>query len=759
MSLRTLSHLFLTVLLTLTLIVGQAFAADTVKDIKVTGNQRIEAATVLSYLQLKPGDPITVDTIDQALKDLFATELFADVQVTESAGVITVAVVENPIISEIAFEGNDELEDAQLTNEISLRPRMVYTRTKVQNDVARLYDVYRKNGRFSAVISPKIIKLDQNRVNLVFEITEGDITEIRSIRFVGNKRFDDDALRGVLVTKESRWYRFLTHNDRYDADRFNYDQELLRRFYLSEGYADFRILSAVAELSESRDDFYLTLTVDEGPRYKVGKVDIQSGLRNYDANGLRKELTLLPGDWYDADAVEKTIDEMTKHLNEKDQVYFVSIVPDVARDTEKRTIDIAYRLTETPKVFVERVDINGNSRTEDKVIRRKIKAVESDAYIKSDMAKSERDLRDLDYFEKVDVKTVPGSAPDKRVVEVDVAEKSTGELSVGAGFSTSEGPLADFRLRERNFLGKGQDVQLATTLSGEKTEFDVSLTEPYFMDRDLAATVDAFHITRDLQDESSYDQKRTGGGFKFAFPLSEKWRQTFGYRLESNEITNVQDDASRFIQDQEGKRVTSAISQRLSYTDLDSTLFPTEGYTFWLENELTGLGGDSQYFSAKIGNAAYFPLAENWVLSGLLEAGVVEGYGDEEVAINERFFIGGNTLRGFDSSGIGPRDLDTDDALGGNRYYRGSAELRMPIGLPEEYGIAGYVFTDFGSLWQPDNLEGTDVADNSSLRAAAGVGLSWKSPMGPLRIDYAKPYMKEDYDVEQSFRFSFGTQF
>lgn len=746
-------------LLVTLMLTSAALAADGVREIRVTGNQRIEATTVQSYLQLKPGDPITVDTIDQALKDLFATELFADVQVTESAGVITVAVVENPIISEIAFEGNDELEDAQLATEISLRPRMVYTRTKVQNDVARLYDLYRKNGRFSAVVSPKIIKLDQNRVNLVFEITEGDITEIRSIRFVGNKRFNDDALRGVLATKESRWYRFLTYNDRYDADRFNYDQELLRRFYLSEGYADFRILSAVAELSESRDDFYLTLTVDEGPRYKVGKVDIQSGLRNYDANVLRDSLTLLPGDWYDADAVEETIDEMTKRMNEKDQVYFVSVTPDVVRNTEQRTIDIAYRLAETSKVFVERIDIKGNARTEDKVIRREMRAAESDAFIKSELAKSERDLRDLDYFEKVDVKTVPGSAPDKRVIEVEVAEKSTGELSVGAGFSTSEGPLADFRLRERNFLGKGQDVVLATTLSGEKTEFDVSLTEPYFMDRDLAATVDAFHITRDLQDESSYDQKRSGGGLKFGFPLSEKWRQTFGYRLERNEITNVDSDASRFIKDQEGNRVTSALNQRLAYTDLDSTLFPTEGYTFWLENEITGLGGDSQYFSTKIGNTAFFPLADNWVLSGLLEAGIVEGYGEEPVAINERFFIGGNTLRGFDSSGIGPRDLDTDDALGGNRFYRGSAELRMPIGLPEEYGIAGYIFTDFGSLWQPDDLTGDDVADDQSLRASAGIGLSWRSPMGPLRIDFAEPYLKEDYDVTQSFRFSFGTQF
>jgi outer membrane protein insertion porin family len=735
-----------------------AFAATTVRDIQVVGNQRIEPSTVKSYLHLQAGDPVNVDTLDTALKDLFATELFADVQVTESNGVVTVTVVENPIISEIAFEGNDKLKDDQLLSEISLRPRMVFTRTKVQNDVARLYDLYRQNGRFSANIEPKIIRLDQNRVNLVFEITENDVTEIRSIRFVGNHRFSDDTLRSELSSKESRWYRFISNDDRYDAERFNYDQELLRRFYLSEGYADFRVLSAVAELSENREDFYLTLTVDEGQRYKVGKVDIQSSLRNYDAAPLSETVTFKPGEWYNADAVETTIDDMTDKLGE-DQRYFVAVTPDVARNAEAKTIDLTFNVKETPKVFVERVDIKGNMRTEDKVIRREIEAVEGDAYVKSKIAKSEQNLKDLDYFEKVDVKTTPGSAPDRQVLEVDVEEKSTGELSVGAGYSTSDGPLADFRIRERNFLGKGQDVSLAAVIAGERTEFDASLTEPFFMDRDLSATVDAFHITRDLSDESSFDQRRTGAGFRFGYPLSEHWRQSLGYRFENNDIRNVDDDASRFIRDQAGTRSTSVFVHRISYTDLDSTLFPTEGYSGWLENEVSGLGGDSQYVSGKLGGIYYYPIAENWIFDVTGEVGAIEGYGDEPVTINERFFVGGNTFRGFDNSGIGPRDIDSDDALGGNRYYRGSVELQMPIGLPEEYGIAGHIFNDIGSLWKPDDVTGPEVVDENSLRASAGVGLSWRSPMGPLRFDLAQPYIKEEYDDEEIFRFSFGTRF
>lgn len=735
-----------------------AMAANTVRDIRVTGNQRIESSTVQSYLRLQQGDPINVDTLDTALKDLFATELFADVQVTESNGILTVNVVENPIISEIAFEGNDKLKDDALQSEISLRPRMVFTRTKVQNDVARLYDLYRQNGRFSATIEPKIIKLDQNRVNLVFEINENDITEIRGIRFVGNKRFSDDTLREKISSKEARWYRFLSNDDRYDGERYNYDQELLRRFYLSEGYADFRVLSAVAELSENREDFYLTMTVDEGQRYKVGKINVQSSVRNYDANKLTDKFTFKTGEWYDADAVQSTTDEMTKALGQ-DQINFVAVTPDVARNPSNKTIDLTFNIRETPKVFVERIDIKGNSRTEDKVIRREMDMVEGDPLVKSRLAKSEQNLKDIDYFETVDVKTVPGSAPDRQVLDISVEEKSTGELSVGAGYSTSDGPLADFRIRERNFLGKGQDVTLAATIAGERTEFDASLTEPYFMDRDLSATVDAFHITRDLSRESSYEQKRTGAGVKFGYPLSENVRQTLGYRLENNDITDVDEDASRFIRDQEGERLTSLVSHRISYTNLDSILFPTEGYNAWMDNEVSGLGGDSQYFSAKIGNIYYYPVADDWVFNLLGEIGAMEGYGDEGVTINERFFIGGNSFRGFDNSGIGPRDLATGDALGGKRYYRGSAELKMPIGLPEEYGIAGHVFTDVGSLWDPDDADGVGVADESSIRAAAGVGLSWRSPMGPLRIDFAKPYKKEDYDETQSFRFSFGTRF
>ncbi len=727
--------------------VHNAQAQAVLSQIKVEGSERVEPATVLSYMDIKVGDEMTRENLDATLKSLFATGLFADISLNQQGSVLVVKVVENPVINEIAFEGNDKIKDDELLGEIQLRPRQVFTRTKVQSDVSRLYQVYRRNGRFSVDIEPKVIRLDQNRVNLVFEIEESGITTIKSIRFVGNKRFDDDRLRTEISTKETAWYRFLTSDDRYDPDRLAFDQELLRKFYLSQGYADFRLLSAVAELSKDRENFFITFTVDEGSRYKVGDVKIASALRNFDASVLNDQLTLKKGDWYDADEVQNIVDGITNELGDL-QYAFVTVRPDINRKREEKSVDITFQVSETPRVFVERVNVTGNVRTHDKVIRREMEIVEGDPFNKSKLAKSEQNIRNLDYFETVNVEARSGSAPDKTVVDIDLAEKSTGELSVGAGFSTSDGPLADFRIRERNLLGKGQDLSLATTIAGKRTEFDISFTEPHFLDRDLAAGVDLFHITRDLQDESSFDQKRTGGGFRFGYPLSEHWRQVLKYRIERNEITNVEDDASRYVRDQEGQRITSAVSQRLEYDTRDSKIFPTEGWQAWLDTEFAGLGGDAEYVSAKTGASYFYPLADRWILNILGEVGAIDSWGDGDVEINERYFIGGTTLRGFAKAGIGPRDIATDDSLGGNYFYRGSAEMSFPVGLPEEMGILGHGFTDFGTLWGIDET-GSDIVDESSLRASVGLGLSWRSPFGPVRVDVATPVAKEDYDEKE----------
>ncbi len=732
--------------------------ADTITDIRVEGVQRIDPATVLTYLDIRNGDMATTDTLNRGLKNLFATGLFADVAVAQENGILSVQVVENPIVNEIAFEGNGDLKDAELLSEISLRPRKVYTRTQVQNDVARLYEIYRRSGRFAATVDPKIIQLDQNRVDLVFEIAEGGITKIKGIKFVGNEIFSDASLESELATKEDRWYNFLSSNDRYDPDRIEFDKELLRQFYLREGYADFQVTAANAELAKGQEEFFLTFNVQEGPRYTVGEVAIDSDLRGFDGAILRDNVTSLPGKHYNADEIQVTIEAMTTKLGDL-QYAFVEIQPDIQRNVNDRTIDITYKIAESPRVFVERIDVTGNVRTIDKVIRREMRLVEGDPFNRSKLAKSEQELRDLNFFENVSVTTEQGSAPDKVVVNVAVTEKSTGELSIGAGFSTNDGPLADLSIRERNLLGKGQDLLLSTTIAGDRTQFDASFTEPHFLDRDLAAGVDAFHINQDLQDESSFDQRRTGGALRIGYPLSEKWRQGWKYRFENNEIDNVDDNASRFISDQEGKRTTSAISQRLTFDDRDSSLFPTEGLYSWIDGEFAGIGGDAEYISGKIGSNYYIPIYKRSVILDFLgEVGAIGSWSDENVQINERFYLGGTTLRGFERAGVGPRDTGTDDSLGGNFFYRGSAELKFPLGFPEELGIAGHTFTDIGSLWDLDD-SGAGIADENSLRAAAGIGISWRSPLGPIRVDFAQPILEEDFDKDEVFRFSFGTRF
>ncbi len=732
--------------------------ADTVRQIAVSGSERIEEATVVSYMDLKVGDTLDDAAVDRALKSLFGTGLFADVRVENAgSGVVQVSVVENPIINQISFEGNDKIDDEELLAEIQMRPRQVFTRTKVQSDLARLNQVYRRQGRFSVDIDPKVIRLEQNRVDLVFEINEGDVTEVRTIRFVGNKKYDDDKLRSVISTKETAWYKFLSSDDRYDEDRLSYDQELLRDFYLSRGYADFSVVSAVAELAPDKESFFITFTVEEGERYKVAGTSIASELRDFDTAVLQDSITLENGEWYDADKVRESATNMTNVLGDR-QYAFVNVKPDIQKDREKREVLVLFTVSETPPVYVERININGNVRTMDKVLRREIEVVEGDPFNRTKVAKSEQNIKDLDFFETVKLDVKQGSAPDKTVIDVDVDEKSTGELSIGAGFSSTDGPLADFRVRERNLLGKGQDLLFATTIAGKRSEFDVSFTEPYFLDRDLSAGFDVFHISRDLQDESSYDQRKTGGALRMGYPLSENWRQTLKYQYEKNDIDNVDNDASRFIRDQEGVRTTSAVSQRLTYDTRDSSILTTEGLLYWLDTEVAGLGGDAKYVSARTGGSYFYPVMDQVVLNALGEVGAISGYSDTDVEINERFFIGGSTLRGFARSGIGPRDKATDDALGGNLFYRGSLEGSFPVGLPKEMGVKGHLFTDFGSLMDIDE-DGANLQEEDSIRASAGIGLSWRSPIGPIRVDLAVPYSKEDFDEEENFRFDFGTRF
>lgn len=728
-----------------------------IRSISVQGTQRIEVETVKSYMTIAEGDLYDPDRVNRSLKALFNTGLFKDVSLRREGEQLVVRVVENPIINRIAFEGNKRINDEALQTEVQLRSRTVYTRAKVQNDVKRILELYRRSGRFAAVVEPKLIELEQNRVDLVFEISEGQPTYVRRISFVGNKRFDEDKLREALQTKEERWYRFLSSDDTYDPDRVTYDRELLRRFYLKRGYADFRVSSAIAELTPNRDGFFITYTIEEGERFKFGKSTINATLKDLKTDELSPLLESEEGDWYNADQVEEIVQKLTDAVGTKGFA-FVDVRPQVNRNIETKTIDIAYNIQEGPRVFVERIEISGNVRTLDKVIRREFRLVEGDAFNSAKLRRSRQRIRDLNFFEKAEVTNVPSeTAPDRTVIKVNVQEKSTGELTLGVGYSTMVGPMIEAALRERNLLGRGQDVRLAGMLGTKRTQIDFSFTEPYFLEREIAAGFDLFAMERKLQEQSSYNSTTEGGGLRIGYQITEPLRQDWKYTLKQDTVESV-NTSSRYIREQIGTRVTSSVLQAITYDKRDSRIDPSEGYYVRAITEGAGLGGDAHYLRGTLMGGQYFPLFERWVLSLTATGGYIYGL-NETVRITDRYYVGGDGLRGFATGGVSPRDKATNDALGGNWMATGSAQVKFPVGLPEEFGVMGHTFLDAGTVGEAEMEDQSDINHSSSIRISAGVGASWKSPMGPVAIDIGYPLAKEPFDKKEIFKFSFGTRF
>lgn len=734
---------------------ARAQAPFTVSAIDILGNERIEPSTIQSYLTFGVGDTVTQDDLDQSLTALFRTGLFEDVLFGRQNSILIIEVEENPVINRIAFEGNRAIGDDALNAEVELRPRVVFTQTRVQNDTQRLIDLYRVRGYYAAQIEPVIIVLDQNRVDLVFEISEGPETGVQSIGFVGNEAFSDSTLADEITTSTGGFLDFLGFgDDSFDPDRLAFDEELLRRFYLSEGYADFRVISSVAELTPDREGFFITITVDEGPRYEFGEVQVISNVAGLDAEAFQDDVVSYGGDTYSNLDVEETIDNMIDTANRM-QFPFAEIEPRVSRNREEQLINITYEVNEGPRVFVERIEIQGNVRTVDRVIRREMRLVEGDPLNSTLVRESERSIRDLGFFGDVELEVVEGSAPDLAVVRITVEERSTGTLSIGAGYSTTEGPVGDISLRERNLLGRGQDLRISATLAGESSQVDLSFTEPYFLGRDVAAGFDLFAVSNERDETGGFDEFTAGFGLRFGYNLMPDLRQTLSYRLEFEDITTSSNSLV-----QTGDAIVSSISQSLTYNQLDSRLQPTEGYILSGTTTFAGVGGDITYVRVTGSGSYYTPVLgmEDYILNVSAEAGFIDGLGDS-VRVQDRFFVGGGNLRGFDSGGIGPRRTDTGQALGGNQFATGTVELAFPLGFDEELGIRGRVFTDVGWLTEVDAIAGTPLVDTGSIRASVGFGFSWNSPLGPLAFDFGFPIEDEPFDETEVFRFSFGTTF
>jgi outer membrane protein insertion porin family len=753
-----------------------AFAQSSViRDIRVAGNRRVEPETVRSYLRFSVGDAYDPAKVDQSIKALFATGLFSDVRIDRDGAGVLITVQENPVINQVAFEGNSEVEKAALEAEVQLKPRSVFTRARVQADVQRILDVYRRQGRFAASVEPKVIELDSNRVNLVFEITEGQATKVKGINFIGNKAFSDSQLRDIITTTQSGLFDFLKGTNVYDPDRLALDRELLRQYYLKNGYADARVVSAGAELDRDGSGFYITFVVDEGELYKFGTIDIESALPSLDANTLRGELLTTSGAIYDASQIDKTVEKVTLIVSEGGYA-FARVRPRANRDPSARIIGVSYLIDEGPRIYIERINISGNIRTLDYVIRREFRLAEGDAYNPAMVDKAKKRLVALGFFKNVEIKRRQGSAPDRVILDVELVEQSTGELSFGAGYSTAEGVIGDVSITERNLMGKGQFLRLRLAGSLERLQIDLSFTEPRFLDRNLAAGFDLFHKTVDVSTNQQFATRTTGGAVRMGFPLTENIWWVNSYTLSNNEISDVQDTASRAIKEAAGTYWTSAWGTMLTYDTRNHPRNPNRGVYLQTGVEVAGLGGDVQYIRAGSEGRVYYPITDKITFVGRAVGGHIEGWGGQDVRLLDLYYKGGETIRGFNTSGYGPRDTLTGDAVGGKTFWATTAEIRFPLPfIPEEIGMGGAIFADAGSLFgagqgvkvlnnqctasPPDPTVGVCLADKATIRSSAGASILWNSPLGPLRLDVAKAITKEAFDKEQLIRFGASTKF
>ena len=725
--------------------------SGTIRSLNVVGNERLEAETVRSYIDLRAGEAYDRVTLDRALKDLFETELFADVQIRDDGeGNITIDVRENPVINRVIIEGAKRIKEDKIREEIKVAPRQIFTRSRTRADVARILELYRRGGRFAAKVEPKIVQLEQNRVDLIFEISEGPKSKVRQINIIGNEKFSDKELRGEMATRQARPLRMFTSNDTYDPDRLAYDQQKLRQFYLTQGYADFRVVSSVAELTPDRRDFIVTYVVEEGERYKFGKVDLVSEIRDVKADNFKRLLPMKEGDWYNAKLVEDTIDGLTESVGLLGYA-FADVRPTFERDKDDRTMSMTFMINEAPRVYVESVTINGNTRTRDEVIRREFRLAEGDAFNSVKVKRSRDRIQSLGFFqEKLEVKQAPGTAPDKVALQVDVEERPTGSLQLSAGFSSIERFIFSFSIEERNFRGRAQQLRLSANISSYSKAVEVGFTEPYLFDRNLALGFDlfrrdynSFNYNTDGERYTTYEQVTTGGAIRAGTAINEYWQAQVRYSLSQDNVKLNGDQyytidpetgartcnpiySGHYLCDALGKYVTSAIGFSLVNDTLDNRMRPSNGQRFIFNQDFAGIGGSVQYLRTRINYDRYWRLPYGFILNVGGEAGNIFGWGGDDVRLTDRFYLGEPRFRGFQIRGVGPRIIRkyrlgvvddpatearedaiiedpeswSSDSIGGKNYYLGRAEVEIPLGTGgRELGIRPSVYVDVGALW------------------------------------------------------------
>ncbi len=749
----------------------QSYASNhIISTLEVVGNNRIDDATIINYSGIDPGDLYDENIIDESLKKLYETQLFSDVIIKYENSKLLIEVKENFLINQVAFEGNKALDDKSLESLTKLKSRSTFSNEKLEQDIATIINAYRSAGRYSVFVEPKIIKLDFNRINLIFEINEGNVTKITDINFIGNLNYSDRNLRNAIATKRSTFIDKIWGTGKsYDNSMMEYDKELLKQFYRNNGYVNFKVLSSVAELNAQSDRFLITFTVQEGERFNFGDISITDQINTNTIDRITKVIKTVKNDVYSEKKMEDSALLIVDLLRDNGHP-FVQINTIEKVNLADNTIDINYVISNGPPVYIERIDINGNQRTFDYVIRRQLAISEGDAFNQSYLNKSIRNIRSLNFFSDVKVDTLQGSASDRRIVRINISEKPTGSLAFGAGYSSLTGVVGTIKLAEQNLLGKGQRVSLDLTLGGNQNLANISFTEPTFLDSPVSAGFDIYGNETDYSDQSGYKNKTVGAGVRFGFPLSEELKLNLKYSYTNNEVYGVPSGAALSLRQLEGNRSISEVGYSLVYNDLDNTYTPTNGLFLDFSQDIAGLGGDIKYMRSEISGNYYIDFTKNIVGSMSFDLGHIFGLDDQKINISDAFMDPGYVLRGFQTRGISPR-LKADDnvtaalsgsneeAIGGNTYIAASTGIQFPIpSFTEEYGIKGGVHLNAGTLFGSD-LDEAIINDSNSIRTSIGASIFWDSPIGPLRFDFTEAINKETFDRTEFFQFSGGTSF
>lgn len=747
----------------LTAVTTSALAAsERIQGIRIAGAQRISKESVLSRLELKVGMSYDAGKADRSVQALFATTQYKDVQIRFAKGVLTISVVENPLVADVSFSGNAEIKSDKLTAAIKLKKGAIYTDARAHADVLALRDVYRHEGRLASKIDSKITVKPGNRVDVAFEVQEGKVDKVSSISFEGNHAFGAHELEGVIETVRSSWLDVLRSNSIYFPERLDNDRELLRRFYLKHGFADVHVVSAEGKLDQEGKGYAVRFVINEGDRYAFGDIGIEASAKGVDINALRQIIPMQPGDAYDASKIDKTTEAMTLALW-KNGERSLRVRPQLGHDESHHRISVTFRIEEGENLTVERIEIFGNTKTRDYVIRREMMLTEGQPFSVFILERDKEHIKALGFFKSVNLEAKHGSSPNSVRVVVNVTEDDTTVLSFGVGLSSEQGVIGDISVEEHNLFGTGRDVKVK--LSGSFTELNAELgfSEPHLLGTNAVGGFDLFFRDLDYTEQSSYQVQKVGGDLRIAYPLSDHVTGSLNYTFVRQNIYNVGSAASPAIKEAaaEGAYDTSSIGYALAYDTRDSKTLPRTGTYFILAQDLAGVGGDVRYVKSTADLRTYFPAGDTVTLVSRTTAGNISGWGGDNVRLLDMFYAGG--IRGFAPGGIGPRDLDSAnlDALGGQNYITNTAEARFDLPfVPEGIGLKGAVFADSGTLFGTSPTVSRSagiVSTSASLRASVGAGLIWDSPIGALRADYAFPLAKQSYDKTQPFSFGMAT--